>query len=167
MSSRPKVTTDYLIHAQETDIYNHVQTGSVALEDALLTKTPNLCQFTRITGILFSNAYLAHCYVKDKTMSHTNFKKTHSNSLMNYSSANILTRASLEFATETTTSYEIKKMASNVKNYEDSVFIANMVQRESMCKPVTCVSYIACQYAPKKSFDLQYAKKVLKQSKIT
>lgn len=41
---------------------------------------------------------------------------------MNYTSACILTRVSLEFATETTTSYEIKKIARNRKNYKDCFY---------------------------------------------
>lgn len=66
-------------------------------------------------------------------------------SLMNYTSASILTRVSLEFATETTTSYKLQEIGKITK----TVFIANMVQREYMCKPVTCVSNVTCYYAHK------------------
>ena len=78
--------------------------------DACHTKSPHLYKFTRITGFLLSNAYLACFYFQDKTLSSTNLKMTLSNPLLNFTSASTLTRASLETAEEITISYETKKI---------------------------------------------------------
>ena len=69
---------------QLIDIHKHVLTDYVALGDALHTKSPLLCNFTGITSFLLSNVYLAYCYFKDKTMSHTNFK------ILNFTSNQII-----------------------------------------------------------------------------
>ena len=40
--SRPKVGEFYLNHAAPINIHNHVRTGSMGLEDAILTKSPHI-----------------------------------------------------------------------------------------------------------------------------
>ena len=73
---RPKLAELYLIYAASIDIHNAVRTGSLGLEDVLLTKSPHMRQIIGILGFLFTNAYLAYRYFKpnqDK-LDHLKFK---------------------------------------------------------------------------------------------
>ena len=81
LTSRPKVATDYLRHAPKLISITICKLVQLHWRMLFFTKASNLCQFTGITGFLFPNAHLAYCHVRDKTMSHTNFKKTLSNEL--------------------------------------------------------------------------------------
>ena len=84
--SRPKVAEFYLNHAAAIDIHNHIRTGSMGLEDAILTKSPHIRQFTGILGFLFTNAYLAYRYFKPNrsSLGHVNFKMARSNQLVEF-----------------------------------------------------------------------------------
>lgn len=80
---RPYVAYDYLEHSAAIDIFNHVRHGSVGLEDALMTKSATLRQFCGIVGFIFTNAFLAFVYFKEK-ISHQNFKVDLANMLVNF-----------------------------------------------------------------------------------
>ena len=84
--SRPKVAEFYLNHAAAIDIHNHIRTGSMGLEDAILTKSPHIRQFTGVLGFLFTNAHLAYRYFKpnQSCLEHVNFKMALSNQLVEF-----------------------------------------------------------------------------------
>ena len=42
----------------------YVRTGSMGLEDVILTKSPHIRQFTGILGFLFTNSYLTYKHFK-------------------------------------------------------------------------------------------------------
>ena len=83
---RPQVAECYLIYAPSIDIHNHVRTGSLGLEDVLLTLSPHVRQFTGIVGFLFTNAYLAYKYFKQEQsqLEHVNFKLALAERLVKY-----------------------------------------------------------------------------------
>ena len=85
--SHPKVAEFYLNHVAAIDMDNHIRTGSMGLEDAILTKSPHIRQFTGILGFLFTNAYLAYRYFKPNrsSLGHVNFKMARSNQLLEFS----------------------------------------------------------------------------------
>ena len=59
----------------------------MGLEDAILTKSPHIRQFTGILGFLFTNAYLAYRYFTphQSSLEHVNFKMALSNQLVEFS----------------------------------------------------------------------------------
>ena len=83
---RPKVAETYLQNAAAIDIHNHVRTGSLGCEDVLLTKSPQMRQFSGIIGFLFTNAYLAFKKFKhgEEKTKHVNFKVYLSTALCRY-----------------------------------------------------------------------------------
>ena len=62
--SCPKVAEFYMNHVAAIDIHNHAKTGSMEVQDVILTKSPHIRQFTGILCFLFTNAYLAYRYFK-------------------------------------------------------------------------------------------------------
>ena len=82
--ARPKVAFEYLQSAAAIDIHNHVRTGSMGLEDALLTQSPFVRQFIGLTGFVFSNAFLAFRFFKDQSVLHSSFKINLANQLMDF-----------------------------------------------------------------------------------
>ena len=84
--SHPKVAEFYLNHVAAIDMDNHIRTGSMGLEDAILTKSPHIRQFTGILGFLFTNAYLAYRYFKptQSSLEHVNFEMALSNQLIEF-----------------------------------------------------------------------------------
>ena len=92
---RPQVAYDYLQHAAAIDIHNHVRTGSVGMENALLTKSPIIRQFSGITGFVFSNAFLAFQFFKNKSCVHSRFKMELANKMVSFKEVSIITRLSV------------------------------------------------------------------------
>ena len=84
--SHPKVAECYLNHVAAIDMDNHVRTGSMGLENTILTKSPHIRQFTGILGFLFTNAYRAYRYFKptQSSLEHVNFKMVLSNQLVEF-----------------------------------------------------------------------------------
>ena len=78
--SRLKVPELYVAHAASVDIHNHVRTGSMGLEDVILTKSPE------ILGFLFTNSYLACKYFKQNqsNLEHIAFKIALANQLLEF-----------------------------------------------------------------------------------
>ena len=89
LGSRPKVAEFYLNHAAAIHI-STITSGqdqcTIGLEDAILTKSPHIRQFTGILGFLFTNAYLAYRYFKpnQSSLEHVNFKMVLSNQLVEF-----------------------------------------------------------------------------------
>ena len=83
---RPQVAELYLTYAASIDVHNHVRTGSLGLEDVLLTLSPHARQFSGIVGFLFTNAYLAFKYFKPDQgkLVHCNFKLALAEQLVKY-----------------------------------------------------------------------------------
>ena len=96
---RPKVAETYLQNAAAIDIHNHVRTGSLGCEDVLLTKSPQMRQFSGIIGFLFTNAYLAFKKFKhgEEKTKHVNFKVYLSTALCRYKeNVSVQVRSSLQ-----------------------------------------------------------------------
>ena len=73
------------------DIHNHRRTGSPGLEDVWRTKSYIHCQFARITGFIFTNAFLAINYFNNIKVNiigllsmQTSFKMKLANQLISY-----------------------------------------------------------------------------------
>ena len=84
MVSRPQVAYDYLKSCSSVDIHNHVRQGNNAFEDVWQTKNPHHRQFAGILSFIFSNAFLAMSYFKDKHLKHLDFKMSLANEMANY-----------------------------------------------------------------------------------
>ena len=122
---RPQVAEFYLTHAASIDIHNHVRTGSLGLEDVLLTLSPLTRQFTGIVGFLFTNAYLAFRYFKkdQSQLEHVNFKLALAERLVNY-----------QCVTEPAPARPLSR------TYETSKVVSSHVP-EKLAHPQTCFYY--------------------------
>ena len=90
LASRPKVAEFYLNHVaaiHTSTITSGQDQCTMGLEDAILTKSPHIRQFTGILGFLFTNAYLAYRYFTphQSSLEHVNFKMALSNQLVEFS----------------------------------------------------------------------------------
>ena len=83
---RPKVFHDYCNNAGSIDIYNHVRTGSVGLEDTWKTHSGKIVQFAGLLGFVETNAFLAKkhfcCVESSDRNCHNTFRKNLSNQLL-------------------------------------------------------------------------------------
>ena len=91
---RPMVAFEYLTFADGIDRHNHFRTGGKGLEDVWRTKSPHVRQFAGIFSFVFTNAFLAYKYFKDKKASHLDFKIKLSRAMLKYDGDNKSTRSS-------------------------------------------------------------------------
>ena len=75
--SRPAAAAEYSQASQAIDVYNHIRTGSVGLEDSWHTSSPKLRQFAALIGFVETNAFLAyqHFHPQGKDMLHRDFRR--------------------------------------------------------------------------------------------
>ena len=96
--SHLKVAELYVTHATSIDIQYHVRTGSLGLEDVILTRSPHIRQFTEILGFLFTNSYLAYKYFKpnQSKLEHVAFKIASANQLLEFKMLPSITGVTME-----------------------------------------------------------------------
>ena len=63
---RHQVSAECFESSAAIDIFNHVRTGGVGMEDSWKTMSPKLRQFAALLGFVASNAFLAYQFFKDK-----------------------------------------------------------------------------------------------------
>lgn len=83
--SRPAASVEYAKSSAAIDIYNHIRTGSVGLEDSWQTISCKLRQFAALIGCIEANAFLAykHFNPQGEGMLHRDFRKKLAAELIN------------------------------------------------------------------------------------